>query len=128
MLNKVQIIGSLGKDPELKTSQSGSSYANVSVATSERVKKGEEWADHTEWHRVTVFGRQAENLVKFCKKGKRIYVEGKLRTSKYVDDNGVEKFSTAILADDVKFLSAAEKKDQSEDNHGSNATDEDVPF
>jgi len=123
VLNKVQIIGSLGRDPELKTSGAGTSYTKITVATSERVKKGEEWVDHTEWHRVTIFGKQAENLVKYCKKGRRVYVEGKLRTSKYTDENGVEKFSTDILADDVKFLSAPDKQ---ADN--AQEADEEIPF
>lgn len=123
MLNKVQIIGSLGRDPELRASNAGASYTKITVATSERVKKGEEWADHTEWHRVTIFGKQAENIVKYCKKGRRIYIEGKLRTSKYTDENGVEKFSTDILADDVKFLSAPDKQAET-----TQEVDEEIPF
>jgi single-strand DNA-binding protein len=103
-LNKVQIIGHLGADPETRETQGGTQVANLRIATSERQKQGEEWVDHTEWHRVVCFGRTAENVARFCTKGRQLYVEGKLRTRKWTDKDGVEKFSTEIVADAVIFL------------------------
>lgn len=125
MLNRVQLIGSLGSDVETRTTQTGSMVANMRIATNERVKKGEEWADHVEWHRVIVFGKMAENCSKYLSKGSRCFVEGRLRTSKYTDKNGVEKYSTDIIADDIKFLNATGKKKEEKND---TSTDEDIPF
>ncbi len=74
------------------------------MATTDRRKEGDEWVDHTEWHNVTVWGRTAENVAKFCSKGKEIYVEGKIQTRKYTDKSGVDRYSTEIVADNVRFL------------------------
>lgn len=104
MLNEVKLIGHLGQDPESRTSHSGMMICRLSVATNERVKKGDNWEDHTEWHRVTCFGRTAENVQKYLAKGSKVYVSGKLRTSKWQDKNGNDRWTTEILANDVKFL------------------------
>lgn len=103
-VNKVILVGNLGQDPETRTAKSGSVIANLSVATNERVKSGEDWTDHTEWHRVVVFGKTAENVARFLKKGRQIYVEGKLRTRKWQDKEGQDRYSTEIVADTVHFL------------------------
>ena len=123
MLNSVQLIGSLGADPEQRQAKSGSLVVNLRVATTERVKKGDEWADHTEWHTVTVFGKVAELVVKYTKKGSRVFVAGKLRTSKWTDKNGVERFTTSILSEDIKFLSPNSKKEKSHEYES-----DEVPF
>ena len=123
MLNSVQLIGSLGADPEQRQAKSGSLVVNLRVATTERVKKGDEWADHTEWHTVTVFGKVAELVVKYTKKGSRVFVAGKLRTSKWTDKNGVERFTTSILSEDVKFLSPNSKKEKSHEDES-----DEIPF
>jgi single-strand DNA-binding protein len=81
-VNKVILVGHLGADPETRTTGGGTVVANLRLATSERMKKGDEWQDHTEWHRVVCFGRNAENASKYLKKGRQIYVEGRLRTAR----------------------------------------------
>jgi single-strand DNA-binding protein len=104
-VNKVILVGRLGRDPESRTAQGGLVIANLNLATDERRKdKDGNWAKHTEWHRVTLFNRDAENALKFLKKGSQVYVEGKLRTSKYNDKEGVERYSTDVIADVVRFL------------------------
>lgn len=119
-VNKVILVGNLGRDPEVRTTQSGMTIANLSLATAERQKGADgEWADHTEWHRVVVFGRTAENVAKFCQKGKQLFVEGKLRTRKWTDKDGAEKYSTEIVADVVHFLGGG--KGDGEERGGSTA-------
>ena len=104
MLNKVMLIGNLGADPETRQT-AGGMVAKLRLATSERRKdKDGNWTDHTEWHRVTVFGRTAENVQKFCKKGKSIYVEGTLRTNKWQDKDGKDQYTTEVIANDIRFL------------------------
>jgi len=104
MLNKVTLIGNLGRDPELRTTPGGMQVCNLSIATTERVKRGESWEDHTEWHRVVCFGRTAENVARFKKKGATLYVEGRIRTNKWKDKDGQDRYTTEITADDVKFI------------------------
>lgn len=105
MLNQVQIIGRLGQDPEVREVQ-GNLVANFSIATTEKWKdkNSGEPMEHTEWHRVAVWGRLAEIVEQYVFKGSLIYISGKLKTSKYTDANGVEKYSTTIDADTMKML------------------------
>ena len=98
-VNKVILVGNLGADPDNR-----GAVTKMRIATSDRRKVGEEWVDHTEWHNVACFGRTAENVSKFCRKGKQVYVEGKIRTSKYLDRDGNERWATEVLADNVRFL------------------------
>jgi single-strand DNA-binding protein len=107
-MNVVIISGNLGANPEVRQTASGLAVANLSVATNERVKQDGEWADHTEWHRITVFGKQAEVCGKFLAKGSKVTVQGKLRTRKFTDKNGQDKWTTEILADSVEFMSQAQ--------------------
>jgi single-strand DNA-binding protein len=105
MLNKVLIIGNLGRDPEVRTTQSGSQVATLNVATSERQKgRDGNWEEHTEWHRVVCFGKTAENVARFLKKGRTVYVEGKIRTNKWKDKDGQDRYTTEIIADNVRFI------------------------
>lgn len=120
MLNKVQIIGNLGADPDTRTTQSGNSVANLRVATNERVKRGDSWEDHTEWHTVACFGRTAENVSRYLRKGSKVYVEGKLRTRKWTDRDGNDRYSTEIIADDIKFLDGASGGGGRDDDRGDN--------
>lgn len=107
-VNKVILVGNLGRDPETRSTQSGMTVATLSVATTERTKQADgEWGDHTEWHRVAVFGKTAETAARYLTKGRQVYIEGKLRTRKYTDRNGIEKYSTEVLADQVRFLGGA---------------------
>ena len=107
-LNKVQLIGNLGADPEVRFSQSGMAICSLRVGVTERRKKGDVWEDETEWVRVKVFGKTAENCGQYLQKGRSVYVEGRLKTEKYQDKKtGEDRYSTDVLADDVKFLGSA---------------------
>ena len=88
MANHVMIFGNLGAAPDTRQTASGLAVTNLSVATNERVKQQGEWTDHTEWHRVTVFGKQAEVCNQFLAKGSKVLVTGKLRTRKFTDKQG----------------------------------------
>lgn len=139
-LNKVIIVGNLGADPEVRTSQNGNAVAKLRVATSSRVKKGDNWEDVTEWHRVVVFGKQAESCGKYLSKGRTVAIDGELRTSKYTDKENIARYSTEIVARDVKFLGGGDKNTSSgggrgsagdrhsEDHGGDFGSDEDIPF
>jgi single-strand DNA-binding protein len=107
-VNKLIVVGNLGADPELKYIDNGQAVAKFSVATSEHWKtaQGEE-REHTEWHRVTVWGKAAEACAKFLGKGRQVYVEGRVRSHKWTDKEGKERWSTELIAEDVKFLGGA---------------------
>jgi len=109
-VNKVILIGNLGKDPEVRYAPSGSAICNITVATSRQWKDkttGEK-QEETEWHRVTFFDRLAEVAGEYLKKGKSVYIEGRLKTRKWTDKEGVERYSTDILADEMKMLGSRE--------------------
>jgi single-strand DNA-binding protein len=105
-INKVILVGNIGQDPEVRYSQSGTAMTSISVATSEswKDKTSGEQQERTEWHRVKFFGRLAEIAGEYLKKGSQVYIEGKLRTDKYTDKSGVEKYSTDIIADEMQML------------------------
>jgi single-strand DNA-binding protein len=104
-INKVILVGTLGKDPEVRYSQAGAAMTSVSVATNESWKdKNGEKQERTEWHRVKFFGRLAEIAGEYLKKGGQVYIEGSLRTEKYTDKQGVEKYSTDIIANEMQML------------------------
>lgn len=103
-VNKVILVGNLGADPELRETKSGSHVANLRVATTHRSKVGDEWQEQTEWHTVTVFGKQAELCGKYLEKGRQVYIEGRNQTRKWQDKNGNDRYSTEVVAKDVKFL------------------------
>ena len=105
-VNKVIIIGNLGQDPEIKYMPSGSAVTNLSIATTERFKDKEtgEQQERTEWHRVAMFGRLAEIAGEYLRKGSQVYIEGKLRTRKWQDKQGQDRYSTEILADEMQML------------------------
>ena len=106
-LNKVMVIGNLGRDPEVRYSQSGMAICNLSVAVTERVKDGDSWKDATEWFRVVCFGKTAENAAQHLAKGRQVFVEGRLSTQKYIDKNGVEKTSVEVVCSSLTFLGGA---------------------
>jgi single-strand DNA-binding protein len=105
-INKVILVGTLGKDPEVRYSQGGSALTSISVATNEswKDKQTGEQKERTEWHRVKFFGRLAEIAGEYLKKGGQVYIEGSLRTEKYTDKAGVEKYSTDIIASEMQML------------------------
>lgn len=114
-VNKWIGIGNLGQDPQINYTQSGGAVANVSVATSERWKDKNtgENKEATEWHRVIFFGRLAEVAGQYLRKGSQIYVEGKLQTRKWTDKQGVERYSTEIVAREMQMLDSRQDNQQS---------------
>ena len=105
MLNKVMIIGRLGADPEIRNTQSGMPVASLRIATDESyTDRNGSRTERTEWHRVVVFQRQAETCGQYLRKGSLVYVEGKISTRKWQDQNGQDRYSTEIRADRVIFL------------------------
>lgn len=104
-LNKVILIGRLGADPDVRYTQSGLPVVRFNLATNERVPAGEgNWEDRTEWHRIVVFGKAAENCANYLSKGRLVYVEGRLRTNQWEDAQGTRRYTTEIVASDVGFL------------------------
>ena len=106
-VNKVILIGHLGQDPDVRYSAAGLAWCNSSLATSERRKDNQtgEWQDHTEWHRLTFFGRTAEVAKEYLRKGSKIYVEGRLETTKYLDKkDNIERYQTKIMVSDMIML------------------------
>jgi single-strand DNA-binding protein len=136
-VNKAILVGNLGQDPEIRSASSGTVIATLRIATTERKKdQSGNWTDHTEWHTVVVFGKQAENVQKFCKKGKQLYIEGRIQTRKWQDKEGKDRWSTEIVADQVRFLGVGRGDSghgQSDSNpgvHGETPTPQgdDIPF
>ena len=106
-LNKVMLIGNLGKDPELRYTTSGTPVASFSLATSERVKsKSGEWEERTEWHSVILWGRLAEIAGEYLAKGKTVYVEGRLQTRKWQDKEGRDRYTTEVVGEKMQMLSS----------------------
>src|SRR5262252_171988 len=105
-INKVILIGNLGADPETRAMPSGGTVANLRVATSEswRDKQSGEQQERTEWHRVALFGRLAEIAAEYLRKGSQVYIEGKLRTRKWQDKEGNDRYTTEIIASEMNML------------------------
>src|ERR1700730_3410162 len=105
-VNKVILVGNLGADPETRYLPSGDAVANIRLATTDRFKDktSGEMKELTEWHRVSFFGRLAEIVNEYLKKGSSVYIEGRIRTRKYTDQAGVEKYATEIVAEQMQML------------------------
>jgi single-strand DNA-binding protein len=104
-VNKVILLGNLGRDPETRYTTGGDAVTNLRIATTETWKdKSGEKQEKTEWHTVVLFGRQAEIAGEYLKKGRSVYIEGRLQTRKYTDKEGVEKYSTEIVGDRMQLL------------------------
>lgn len=106
-VNKVILIGNLGRDPETRyTADGGTAICNILMATSRRYKDSQgQMQEETEWHRVVFFGRQAEIAQTYLRKGNPVYIEGRLRTRRYTDKEGVERYYTEIICETMQFLS-----------------------
>ena len=105
-LNKVMLIGNLGKDPEVRYTTSGAAVASFSVATTEKFKnKSGEWEEKTEWHNVTLWSRLAEIAGEYLSKGKTVYIEGGLQTRKWQDKDGKDRYTTEIVGEKMQMLS-----------------------
>lgn len=127
MLNKAQIIGRVGRDPEMRYSTTGEPIASFSVATSERYKDKATGnaVEKTEWHNVTAFKRLADIIGEYVKKGSLVYIEGKLNTRKWQDKDGQDRYTTGIVANEMKMLSSrGDAKPASQQPEA----DDDIPF
>jgi single-strand DNA-binding protein len=147
-INKVLLLGHLGADPELRYTQGQTAVCNLRIATNDRRRTAEgEWVEQTEWHRVVTFGKTAENCGQYLKKGRQVFVEGRIRTNKWQDQEGKDRYTTEILAQSVQFIGgrdsgmAVEKVNTSDmDSRGPSAAvvsqvgepvsfdDDDIPF
>jgi single-strand DNA-binding protein len=145
-INKVILIGNLGNDPDVRYTASGAAVANVSVATTEvwRDKESGEQQERTEWHRVVFFGRLAEIVAEYLKKGSQVYVEGRLQTRKWQDKEGADRYTTEIVANEMQMLGGrggGGESRQAPSNRGEQASrpqqpapkddefvDDDIPF
>ena len=107
-VNKAILIGNLGRDPEVRYTASGSAVANLPLATSEswRDRQTGEQQERTEWHRLVLFGRLAEIAGEYLRKGSKIYVEGRLQTRRWQDQNGQERYTTEVIVNDMQMLDA----------------------
>ena len=135
-LNKATLIGHLGSEPEIRYMPSGDAVANVSLATTEswRDKASGEQKESTEWHRLTMFGRLAEIAQQYLHKGSMIYVEGRIKTKKYTDKDGIERYSTGIEVTTLKMLGGKSDGQQTSNqaaqtrNTTVNDLEDDIPF
>jgi single-strand DNA-binding protein len=105
-INKVIVVGNLGNDPDTRYMPSGGAVTNISIATSEswKDKQTGEQKERTEWHKVAMFGRLAEIAAEYLRKGSQVYIEGKLRTRKWQDRDGNDRYTTEIIADEMQML------------------------
>ena len=137
-VNKVILIGNVGRDPETRYMPSGDAVTNLSLATTDKYKdkhSGEQ-KEATEWHRIAFFGKLAEIAGQYLKKGSQCYIEGKLRTRKFTDANGIEKYSTEIVAESMKMRggkpseagAGGQPMNQGAGSGNLSDLDEDIPF
>ncbi|MDR1057594.1 MAG: single-stranded DNA-binding protein [Coxiellaceae bacterium] len=123
-INKVILIGNLGNDPEVRYTPNGSAVATISLATSEtwKDKQSGEMQDRTEWHRVVFFSRLAEIVGEYLHKGSKVYVGGSLRTRKWQDKNGVDRYTTEIIANEMHMLDSRAANNNTQEKHVTNQT------
>lgn len=132
-INKVILIGNLGGDPETRAMPNGTAVANLSIATSEtwKDKQTGEKKERTEWHKVAMFGRTAEIAGEYLRKGSKIYIEGRLRTRKWQDKQGNDRWTTEIVADSLQMLGDGKQKTQASQPQAQPDApqfDDDIPF
>lgn len=140
-VNRVTLVGNLGRDPEVRYTQGGTPVCNLSVAVTERRKEADAWKDHTEWFNVVCFGKTAENAGKFLKKGRQLFVEGRLQSRSWEDKEGHNRTTVEVIASQVLFLGGGgrEQGDFPESRGGNDTSerftsssefveDDDIPF
>lgn len=112
-LNKTQLIGNLGADPEIRSLPNGASVCNLTIATTEkwRDKDSNQTKEHTEWHKVVLYRRLADIAGQYLSKGSQIYIEGRLRTRKWQDSNGIDRYTTEIEASEMQMLSSSRRRE-----------------
>lgn len=129
MLNKVQIIGNLGGDPEMRYTANGNAVTNFSVATSRVFTVDGDRREETEWFRVTAWGKLAETCAEYLSKGRLVYVEGRMQTRSWEDDSGNKRYATDLVANEVKFLGGKGDAVRPTEPDSADATDlDDLPF
>ena len=127
--NKVIILGNLGADPELRYTSNNQAVTSLSVATNERWTNAKgEAQERTEWHKVIVFGRTAENCANYLKKGSSVHVEGRLQTRQWEDKEGHKHYTTEIIANSVQFISGAKAGGEAPSQDETHINEEDIPF
>jgi len=133
-LNKVNLIGNLGNDPDIRTMPNGNKVANISIATTYSYKDGDDWQEKTEWHKAVMFNQKAEIADKYLKKGSKIFVDGRLQTRSWEDPKGGGKrYSTEIVVNDMIMLSKEEMKAPQAEQPAQQPTnfdnfDDEIPF
>ena len=130
-VNKVILVGNLGQDPESRFTPQGTAVTNLSVATNETWKnQNGESQDKTEWHRIVMYGKMAETAAEYMKKGQMVYVEGRLETNEWEDQNQVKRKTTQVRCDNFTMLGRRQMQSQeiASDNQSSMDSDDDIPF
>ena len=133
-VNKVILIGNLGQDPESRFTPSGTAVTNLSVATNESWKdQNGDSQDRTEWHRIVMFGKMAETASEYMKKGQMVYIEGRLQTNEWEDQNQIKRKSTQVRCDNFTMLgrrndNISNYSEQQKEKFSSNDNDDDIPF
>ncbi len=141
-VNKAIIVGNLGRDPEVRYTPSGQAVATFTVATNERwTDKSGQPQERTEWHRIVVWGKQAENCGQYLRKGRPVYIEGRIQTREWTDKEGQKRYTTEIVANQVQFLGGRDGTGPREDfgpppqefemgptGGGAGGGEEDIPF
>jgi single-strand DNA-binding protein len=135
-VNRVTLLGNVGKNPEIRYTQSGTAVANFSLAVGERRKVGNEWKDHTEWFSIVAWSKLAETCSNYLSKGKQVYIEGRLQTRKWDDRDGNTRYSTEIVADQLVLLGGKEARTEQQGprgepagpNHGFDDPNTECPF
>ena len=124
-VNKVILIGRLGKDPDMRYTPSGTAVANFSLATNSSFKDSDgNWQDKTEWHNIVTFGRTAEIAGEYLKKGKLVYIDGRLQTSSWEDQNGQKRYKTEVVASELQLIGSRGDSESSADTSAADAEDE----
>lgn len=129
-LNKVMLIGNLGNDPETRYTTGGDAVASFSLATTDewRDKASGEKRQLTEWHKVVCFKRLAEIVGQHLRKGSQVYIEGRIKTKKWTDKDGIERYMTQVEATEMKMLGKRERDDSQSQAPASSDADDDIPF
>lgn len=134
-VNKVILIGNVGRDPEIRSTASGNQVANLSLATTDSYKdKAGERVETTEWHRLVAFGKLAEIISKYVVKGSKLYIEGKIQTRKWQDQSGQDKYSTEVVVNDMQMLDSrggggqASEQQRAPQSVPQPDIDDDIPF
>jgi len=129
MMNKVMLIGNLGKDPETRYTPSGTAVTNFNVATTEKWKDREsgEKKEKTEWHRIVCFGKLAEIAGEYLSKGSKVFIEGRLQTRDWEDKDGIKRYTTETIMNNLIMLGGGQRK-ESQDDYTPPPEDDDIPF